>query len=108
MAYASVNNLTDLEEVSKDYKRYRKKKLKIKGKYSENIFPCYNQAIGEAKNKPTEEEIKKYRKYLKEIGDLLFQPNGSYQKFAWEVLVSKSDKVNQERLSRGRLHTIKY
>jgi len=108
MAYASVNNLVDLELVSKDYIRYRKKKMKLKSKYSEDIFPNYNIARGVSKSKPTEKQIKQYRKYLKEVGDLIFKPGGDYQKFCWDILISKSDKDIQLRKSRGSKYTAKY
>jgi len=103
MAYASVNSLEELKEASEDYLKYWEKKQELKSKYPKNTFP--NSAKGfKANNKPaTEEEREDYKKYLKEIGDLLFQPEGDYQNFVWNHLTSENEREQMERRARGRL-----
>ena len=104
MAYASVNDLEELKEVSKDYLNYSIKKDKLKEKYSEDIFPNW---VPDGRkfitHSTTKEQREGYKQYLKEIGDLLFEPNGDYQKFVWNQLTPPGEREEQERKARGRL-----
>lgn len=108
MAYASVNDLEELK-TNPYYLKYWNKKQNIKEKYSEDIFPCYSVGKGFSVRRGTEEQREQYKKYLKEIGDLLFEPNGSYQKFVWEELTPPGEREEMERRARGRKpRTIEY
>lgn len=102
MAYASVNNLEELKEASEDYLRYWEKKQEIKSKYPEDCFPNYTKGVGYALKSATEEQREQYKEYLKDIGDLLFEPNGDYQKFVWDELIPPGEREIQERRARGR------
>lgn len=102
MAYASVNDLEELK-TNKYYLKYWNKKQIIKSKYSEDIFPDYGSAKGYSIKKVTQEQREGYKEYLKEIGDLLFEPNGYYQKFVWNELIPPGQREIQERVARGRL-----
>lgn len=103
MAFASVNNLSELKAASKDYLRYSIKKDKIKQKYTEDIFPCYT-AIGTnySTKRPTQKQREDYKKYLKEIADLIFKPNGDYQKFCWNFLTPPAQKQSMSLIANGR------
>ncbi|QDP58517.1 MAG: hypothetical protein Unbinned175contig1000_13 [Prokaryotic dsDNA virus sp.] len=74
---------------NKHYQRYLKKKMKIRAKYGENL------TNPRAKNYNKEE----WQKYLREIGDLVFQPNGWFQRYMWETL-TEVEKQNRERKAR--------
>jgi len=103
MAYASVNDLSELKEASEDYLRYSKKKDKIKAKYSEDCFPSW---VPDGRkfitHQGTKEQRQKYQEYLKEVCDLIFEPNGDYQKFVWDFLTPQYEKTQQEFRARGK------
>ena len=104
MAYASVNDLEDLKDKSEDYLKYWEKKEEIKKKYSEDCFPNW---VPDGRkfitHSTTKEQRQEYKQYLKEIGDLLFEPNGDYQNFVWNQLMPPGEREIQERIARGRL-----
>jgi hypothetical protein len=81
------------------YRNYDKKKESIKKKYPKSIFK--KPSLGRTVDVYTDEERKLYQAYLKELTDLLFEPDGDYQKFTWEIL-SEQDKMIMERKARGR------
>lgn len=83
-----------------EYQRYIIQKNEIKAKYPEELFLQGTQS-GRRKIKYSIEERDLYKQYLKELGDLLFQPDGDFQQFTWEML-SDADKLEQERKARGR------
>jgi hypothetical protein len=84
-----ITKLERAQEDNKHYQRYLKKKMKVRAKYDENL------TNPRAKNYNKEE----WAKYLKEIGDLVFQPNGWFQKYMWETL-TEVEKQNRERKTR--------
>ena len=84
------------------YLKYEKQKLKVKKKYESKIDFTNERPGPSFENYDYNDDKRKmYKKYLKEVGDLLFKNNGWYQKFMWDIM-SESDKIVQERKSRGR------
>lgn len=78
---------------NKYYQKFNKEKQKIKEKYPAELF----EIPREYKNHYYPMEHRRlYREYLKEIGDLMYQKEGWYQKFIWDTL-SDSDKAEFER-----------
>ena len=85
--------LTERED-NKYWIRFNKQKQKIKSKYPQELFdrPAeYNKQT----HYPLEHQ-RLYRKYLKEMGDLLHKKDGWHQKFVWDT-VSESDRMIKER-----------
>ena len=83
-----------------NYKKYIEKKRRIQAKYSPKLF-VYNESTFT----PTQQRM--YKKYLKEIADLLMKPKGHYQKFEWDaqkaeekMLKNKKIKWEQMRLQK--------
>lgn len=105
MAYASVNDLEELKR-NPDYLKYWELKQAIKSKYPEDCFPNYTEGPGYCTKRGTKEQHQLYREYLKEISDLLFQPEGYYQKFVWNELIPPGERESMERKARGRLPRI--
>ena len=92
------SNYLKLREENKYYQKFNKQKQKIKSKYPEELFD-----IPAEYNKQTHyplEHQRLYRKYLKEMGDLLHKKDGWHQKFVWDT-ISESDKEYYERKLRG-------
>lgn len=106
----TINNTASLLK-NEHYKRYHDKKQEIKSKYPQEMWiKSPNTSSNSSLKIKLEEYIKNYRKlhkeYLKELGDLIFEPDGDFQKFSWENM-SEADKVVQERKSRARLNIAK-
>ena len=96
------------EEYKKNeyYMKYVVQRDKIKRKYRDVIvgdrqyqgppprggYPLYSDG-----------ERKRHRKYLKEIGDLLYKKNGYFQKFMWDSL-SEVETLARERRTRRRMN----
>lgn len=68
-----------------DYMRYKEKKDAIYEKYP----PL---------NKMSREE---YKQCMREITDLIFEPDGDYQKWAWDAM-GEQDKIRMERRALGK------
>jgi hypothetical protein len=92
---------------NKYFLKYAKQRDKIREKY-EDLF-WRDRAGHPAKNarKYTQQDHERYKKYLKQIADLMFKPNGWFQKFYWDAL-SEQDKEIMERKARGRLNGSKF
>jgi hypothetical protein len=85
-----------------NYKKYIDKKRRIQSKYSPKLF-VYNESTFT----PTQHRM--YKKYLKEIADLILKPKGYYQKFEWdeqkvEEKILKNKKIKWEKM---RLQKVK-
>ena len=79
-----------------EYKSYLVDKEKITSKYSLGITSaCYDNGY---KKGISEKDWKLWLKYKKEITDLLFQPNGSYQKFVWKTLSFHEEVMSSRRI----------
>ena len=108
MGVASVIEWSELL-TDDNYKIYNKRKQKIRSKYSKEVFPNY---IPDGCSVPVKNitplQRKQYQRYIKEIADLLFKPNGPYQKFCWDYLTPPATKREQARKARGKLKTVKF
>lgn len=98
-----------LYKENKYYKLYNKQKQKIKEKYPPRIFDGTAKSGRGSMTKLSEEYLagndrELFNQYLKELADLIFQPNGNYQKMVWDTMGEK-DKLEMERIARGRKYS---
>lgn len=89
---------------NKFYKKYELQKEDIKKKYPRTIF---TDDLGVNPTYGSSEERRLYNEYLKEIGDLLFKPNGYYQQFIWDTM-PENEKLVMERRARGKMSNGEY
>ena len=94
-----------LREENKYYQKFNKQKQKIRDKYPKELFEIPS-AYKRRDDYPLEQQ-RMFRMYLKEVGDLMHQKEGWYQKFIWDT-ISDSDKVEIERkirvMSKEKIH----
>jgi hypothetical protein len=89
------------------YIEFTKQKEELKKKYPPQIFerPFTGgksvKGIEQVKQDYIKNEQSIYRQYLKEVADLLFQPNGSFQELTWDIM-AEVDKLEMERKASGR------
>jgi hypothetical protein len=86
---------------NKHYIKYAKEKAKITAKYKGKIY--FDSLDTKQKRSHTpydKKERELYLTYLKEIGDLLLKPDGSFQEFVWDI-VAPSTKAIQKIRARG-------
>ena len=89
------------------YIKYNKEKQLLKEKYPPEIFqrPATSgrsvKGIYKLKEDYIQNEQPLHRQYLKELADLIFQPNGNYQQFTWDIM-GEVERLEMERKSRGR------
>lgn len=84
------------------YKKYLVQKEKITSKYPKCITSAsYGEKAG-YKITISEKDWKLWLKYKKEITDLLFKPNGSYQKFVWSSIEATLESKINSRSIRGK------
>jgi len=96
-------------EKNKYYKKYKVKRDKIKEKYSDILVGNYSPP-GPPPKAPinySKEERDRYKQYLKEMADLLFKPNGLYQKFVWDT-IGEHEQLIRDRKTRRKLNDSKY
>ena len=68
------------------YIKYLKQKEKLLKKYDSVLVPSCGGKKGPQRNYIyTKEDEKKYKNWLKDIGDLMFKPKGHFQKFFWDI-----------------------
>lgn len=93
---------------NKHYKNYIKLKEELKSKYPEIVF---NNIATSGKGKSQDLMYKQYlesnhrelhQQYLRELTDLIFEPNGHFQHLVWDM-IAEVDKQEMERRARGRL-----
>lgn len=103
------NNFKYEYKENKYFAKYAKQRDLIKEKYKDVIVGNTWKPGPLSKNFTpyTDAERSRHRKYLKEIGDLMFKPNGWFQKFYWDNL-SENEKIIQERKTRGRKNAKNY
>lgn len=78
----------------KYYKLFEKEKENIKSKYPSHIFDDKSKTY-------TKQDRELHNQYLKELSDLIFAPNGYFQKMIWDTM-AEVDKIDMERKARGR------
>ena len=105
MAYASVISLEELKE-NKDYLKYWEKKQKIKEKYPQELWNRPSGSKNTLNKNYNNHHL--WKEYLKEIADLLLEPNGDYQKFSWEELIPPGERKIMEYKARGSNRESKY
>ena len=99
-------NFTRQELISSEhYLEYEKEKKKLQEKYKDWIKTNTRYSGPPPKNPPPypKQERDGYRKYLKEMGDLLFKTNGNIQKFMWDA-IPEVERLARERRSRRRIN----
>ena len=71
------------------YQQFLVEKNKIKERYPQELWQTPT-SYKSAKIFDKDLQVL-WKQYLKEVGDLMFQPNGTFQDFVWDVM-SESDK----------------
>lgn len=83
------------------YQQFLVEKNKIKERYPQELWQTptsYKSA------KIFDKELQLlWREYLKEVGDLILQPNGTFQEFVWDVM-SETEKIYRETKANGKGH----
>lgn len=95
---------------NKFYKKYIVQRDRIREKYTDLDISSNTPRGAPPKAGFAEYTIKernRHRKYLKEIGDLLYKKNGWFQKFVWDD-ISASEQIIQEKKCRRRKNDSKY
>lgn len=89
------------------YIEFTKQKEELKKKYPAEIFDLSPQSgrgkkqLAEYKKNYIQNQQPLHRQYLKELAELIFQPDGHYQQFTWDIM-GEAQKLQMERKSRGR------
>lgn len=78
---------------SEDYRKYHKEKMKIRKRYPKDLL--------EGKKMSREEHIQ-YRAYLKEVANLMFEPNGLFQTFIWNNLGETEKKIMESKAKNNK------
>lgn len=95
----SIRDEESLKKKYPSFNLYWEQKQKIKEKYPSSLF-VYD-SIGRAKPiNYSKEERELFKQYMREIYDLIHEPDGHFQKFAWESL-SDFDKLQMQRKANG-------
>jgi len=90
------------------YKNFSDSKEEIKSKYPSEIF---NNIAAYGRGKSQDLMLEQYlsgnhrelhKQYLRELADLIFEPNGAFQHLTWDM-ISEVEKIEMERKARGRL-----
>ena len=79
---------------NKHYEKFHKQKLQLKEKYNVDT-----NITGTVPGRLYDRET--HRKYLRELSDLMFKPEGDYQKFIWDFVTCETEKENMDRRARG-------
>ena len=87
MSRVTVNSVRDLKEMLQNpwYKIYYEKKQELLQNYPPN------------KQRSREEHLS----YIKELCDMIWEPDGEFQKFLWDIM-SEQEKLEQRRRASGR------
>ena len=89
----SINNTSSLLK-NTHYKKFHTQKKIIQLKYDSRLFEWHRtRPPASIKKWYLEEGQEQYRKYLKEITDLLFANNGDFQEFLWDILSSQDKEI---------------
>jgi hypothetical protein len=73
---------------NKNYKKYFEQRERIRKKYHDKLLSVTKY--------PNQE--KEWVKYKKQITDLLFKPNGYYQKFIWDMEQAQKDQEDAYKM----------
>ena len=97
----SINDTSCLLD-NKHYNKYYKKKLKINKRYDKRLFEFLNGNNKKGTEWYLESGQEEWRKYCKEVLDLMFQKEGDFQRFTWDIMSNNEVEV-MERRARGRI-----
>ena len=100
----SINDTSSLLK-NTNYKKFRTKKKRIQLKYDSRLFEWHTtRPPASVKKWYLEEGQEQWREYLKEISNLIYEQDGDFQKFLWDI-ISSHDKEIMERKARGRYNS---
>lgn len=97
------NNYPDTwkeEKENKYYKEYLKEKDKIKEKYPQDITSQTHYARAWY----VKEQRELHLQYIKEVCDLMFEPNGKFQEFIWDSMPAHKKEEMEKRI-RGSIYS---
>jgi len=84
-----------------EYQAFKEEKEKIINKYPPHIVCDCNSFQTKNRGRLSPEDWLVWKEYLKELTDLLLEPNGNYQKWVWATL-SDRDVEARERVVKGK------
>lgn len=86
------------------YKKFELQKEELKKKYPQDIFldSENNETVLKNKEYLKSNNHKLFKEYIKELTDLMFEPNGNFQQMVWDTM-AEVDKLEMERKARGHL-----
>lgn len=96
------------------YIKFTQQKEDIKKKYPPHLFHIevtsgrtkkYIEILNQEYINNGDREL--HKKYLNELADLIFQPEGEYQKLTWDM-IGEVEQLEMERRARGRLYSSDY
>ena len=75
---------------NKYYKLFREEREKIKSKYPPHLFDESVKKYGEG-----DREL--FQQFLKEIADIIFEPNSNYQEFTWDIMGEQEKEIMKRK-----------
>ena len=102
----SIQDEESIKEKYPDYEKYWIKKQELKSQYPSKLF-FNTTGAGNHKIPYSEEERMLHKEYLSKLANLIFEKDGDYQRFTWEMM-SEFDKLQMERTARGRTRKYEY
>lgn len=102
-AISAENDSLRLE--NKYYKRFLKQKEKIKEKYPEDLWFRPSGSKNTLNKNYNNHHL--WKEYIKEVSDLMWEPNGWYQQFVWDC-ISESEKIIMRRRATSNKKGAKY
>ena len=98
----SINDTSSLLK-NTHYKKFTTQKKRLQLKYDKRLFEwSKTRPPASLKKWYIEEGQEQWRAYLKEVSDLMYEQEGNFQKFLWDI-ISNQDKEIMERKARGSL-----
>ncbi len=98
----SINDTSSLLK-NTHYKKFTTQKKRLQLKYDKRLFEwSKSRPPTSLKKWYIEEGQEQWREYLKEVSDLMYEQEGNFQKFLWDI-ISNQDKEIMERKARGSL-----
>tara|TARA_R110000822_G_scaffold61319_1_gene151798 strand:+ start:3388 stop:3711 length:324 start_codon:yes stop_codon:yes gene_type:complete len=90
----------------KSYRNFLKEKEKLRAKYPNEPWKPQRQGRPN-KEEPYESWWDEWLEYKKEITDLMFNPNGHFQNFMWDI-EGEQDEIKAMRRANGITRGIHY
>lgn len=93
-----------IDKTNKHYKNYLKQKQKLQ----DDLHPCVCAFPHGRKKVPyTKEQQQLYRGYIKRVADLMFETEGNFQMWLWDMMTDEQKRVMEVR-SRPSKYEQKY